>query len=261
MKLLSLIPIFIFLMACNKTEIPEEPTRSVHNSYYIADLSGLPECSAKEEGQLYYIVSIKKFMVCTNEKFEVVEIAGPQGEQGVAGTNGNNGIDGAQGPQGEQGVAGTNGNNGSPGTMAVSDANGELGKILMITTVYLTVYNQEDYLYFLGWNGQIFDDTFYFSGSGCTGTRYSNVGQYESYAMIGKIVFRDATIDKLYVPKTVNADGTALTTSLNALSFSSSGICTNTNLTSYFSELIETTKASVGIPETITAPISIIFNE
>jgi hypothetical protein len=260
MKILSLIPIFIFLMACEKIETPEEPTVSMHNSYYIADLSGLPKCSEKEEGQLFYIVSIKKFMVCTNEKYEVVEIAGPQGEQGVAGVNGNNGIDGAQGPQGEPGLAGINGNNGLPGTMAVADTIGELGKILSITTVHLTIYSQENYIYFLGWNGQIFDSTFYFSGADCAGTRYILVGQYDSYSMLGKMVFRDAANDKLYVPKTINADGTALSVSVNALSSYSAGICTNTNLTYYFSEMQETTKASVGIPETITAPLSIIFN-
>lgn len=71
-------------------------------SLYLNDRSLMPKCTADNLNQLIYILSEKKFYVCSAFQWAEVSIKGDKGDTGATG---------AQGSQGQQGTAGQNGTN------------------------------------------------------------------------------------------------------------------------------------------------------
>jgi len=122
------------------------------------------------------------------------------------------------------------------------------------------MYSSTGYIYSLGWNGNIKTlNIVFFSGANCTGTAYIIEADNSSNS---KTVFYSKYLNKYYVPKTINADGTAYASATPVTTNSydkNDGSVVNYTQTSVSIELVETTKALVGIPATITPPLTIVF--
>ncbi len=130
---------------------------------------------------------------------------------------------------------------------------------------YFLIYSPSGYMYWIDWAGSLIDtsDDIYFSELDCKGTLYSDMG-YADKGIYGKIVTYDKFHDKLYRLKSslITAGyikGISITVKSEYLH--SDGTCENTTnpYTSGVIELEETTRADVGIPATITAPITLDF--
>ncbi len=140
----------------------------------------------------------------------------------------------------------------------INDANGEIGRALMVMHNIITMYSSNNYMYIMKWDGTFLTQPIYFSESSCTGTAYVYRDSLIEYPSYGKFALY-GTDSKLYRYKTVNEDGTSSIISISYESIYDSGMCSALSGTTDASELEETTRASVGIPATITPPLSVVF--
>lgn len=151
--------------------------------------------------------------------------------------------------------------------MVVSDATTTvLGNLMSAGPLGVEVMNTTtNYLYFLDWSGAPSNEwlayypTFYYSNTGCVGLIYMTSGSINTYTKInGKQVLATPTT-QIAVPKVFNADGSAVVAgSKNYSSFwPMNGSCSNTAGTAGIGvEVQVTSRTTVGLPATVTAPIS-----
>ena len=146
--------------------------------------------------------------------------------------------------------------------MYLNDSNGEVGRVVSSNAIGITMYSSTGYMYAITWEGILtnkvnsFGIPVNFSGLNCTGTAYYTPG---GDAFYGKYIVTYGT--KIYKPKTINANGTAYKSSVTTASnfYEDFGVCGNSSSTSSQAELVETTRSEVGIPATITPPLTITF--
>ena len=94
-------------------EGPEGPPGADGSSLHLVDnQTGLPECNAILQGQIFFVQSDGAFQVCSLIGWTVVDLSGPSGLNGTNGTDGQDGIDGANGTDGQDGIDGVNGTDG-----------------------------------------------------------------------------------------------------------------------------------------------------
>jgi hypothetical protein len=151
--------------------------------------------------------------------------------------------------------------------MVVSDATTTvLGNLMSAGPLGVEVMNTTTgYLYYLDWSGAPSDEwlayypTFYYSSLGCVGLVYMTSGSINTYTKInGKQVIATPST-QIAVPKVLNVDGSAtVAASKNYSSYwPMNGSCSNTGGTAGIGvEVQVTSRTTVGLPATVTAPIS-----
>lgn len=202
--------------------------------------------------------------------------AGPAGPTGPMGPAGATGPTGATGPQGPAGPTGPQGPAGSAGGMTLKDKNGQtLGTILAINSSAFTVLTPNGYTLDINYDGTLVPDQIYFTATDCNGTSYLNSGSsaynypssYKPHWMLKKTAVYSAVHSQLYLidPALINANGAAQDSCLllNSIENSASGCSNQTGTTSGWTgyaacgyRLVTTTRATLGIPATITPPLS-----
>jgi len=126
----------------------------------------------------------------------------------------------------------------------------------------LLIYSPSGYMYWINWSGALSqEDWIFFSTDNCTGTPYVESGNNSN--RFGKVVIYDEQHNKLYRLKSslITSGGYITPTQITYKSYYDyEGTCRN-DLPYVLSaiELEETTRAAVGIPETITPPITLNF--
>ena len=131
----------------------------------------------------------------------------------------------------------------------------------------ISIISSTGYIYKIDWSGALISQYFYYSSAAnCTGSLYIDVtGQISKNGYFGKFVFKNDADNNIYRVKTQNTDNTAgTTTGLTYQSFwdRPNNLCSTTGMPSAGKtgiEMILTDNVTTGIPATITAPISLVF--
>jgi len=174
---------------------------------------------------------------------------------------------GGGGGGGDSGSTINNGSSVAFASVIVKDASGQnLGYFIgdKYASYAFIVYSPSGYMYRIDWAGSLIDasDDIYFSELNCEGIPY--MGDVSKDAKIyGKVVTYDKFHDKLYrLKSSLITDGyiKVISITVKAEYNRSDGTCENTSSSPIgVIELEETTRADVGIPATITAPITLDF--
>ena len=171
-------------------------------------------------------------------------------------SNNNNVLDAGEITQTKYACNGT-----STAAPTVVDGNGvTLGIATYIDSYAVTIKNSSGYFYSIGWNGAFFDSQVYFNGASCAGTTaWLNEGGGNGPGgtkVSGKFLTWVANGDQLYKYANLDANGLATSVGFTGTSLWNYGSCqggsTNTGWV-----LTPVTRASVGIPATIAAPITV----
>ncbi len=161
--------------------------------------------------------------------------------------------------------SGTNDNGGSGiafASIIVEDASGQNLGYYLGGSPYeeIWIYNPSGYMYYIDWSGTLIDNVVVvFSNENCTGTPY--VRDISGSKHFGKSVFYDKTTDKLYRYKSsLITQGYVTSTERTIKSQYGLGeVCGNITATWGVFELELTTRSDVGIPDSISAPITLNF--
>ncbi|KRD26903.1 hypothetical protein ASE39_00900 [Acidovorax sp. Root267] len=208
-------------------------------------------------------------------------VQGPTGAQGPAGPTGPTGADssvaGPTGAQGIQGVQGATGPAGATGATGAAGAAGgglgvrdnsstSLGTVIDISVSsqsYVAVMTSTKHYVKLRFNGTIQNESsIYFVSTDCTGTPYGGSGGTSSNQRFAKTVVYRST-GQLYTLSNPDANGLATPVSqatlgidVNSIEDNVSGTCTTSASTQHMFPLTLVTPASVGLPNSIAAPLS-----
>lgn len=225
---------------------------------------GAPTNSLGKDGDLYFETSSKFiFGPKANGAWPLsgTSLTGPVGPIGPIGPIGPVGPVGPVGPQGPSGAA-----------LRLKDATGvTLGLVLTSTRSDVTFQTSTGHQTVINWTGtfpaaQIYYSSFNSGTSTCSGNAYYNSGYTDTnppIAIYGKWMVYSGSLDSLMVlsQSSQQNDGTALTTVIPAgtlFGFDNPG-CRAYNMTSgrQLWPLTNVTPADVGLPATITPPLSI----
>lgn len=137
------------------------------------------------------------------------------------------------------------------------DANGVvLGEIVSIQEegAYYTIITSTDYVVDINFDGSFLAQAFLFSAPNCGGTPYLT-GAGESGELLGNTVVYSTTLGSLLIPSGPLSNGAQASV---PVSWASEGDpCMNGAGTGLFGwSLVETSAANVGLPDTITAPLT-----
>jgi len=158
-------------------------------------------------------------------------------------------------------------------SVVVKDAgNNTLGYAVDVNEDYLIVLSSLGYSYRIDWAGKLsptfnsHNNGLVYSGTACSGIVYKQIGILSAtHSYFGKQVMYASLTSKIYMPKTVDSNGTAVVSTANVNSYESGqsgyvSICMNATVNNeYVIELNETDRITVGIPDIITAPITLDF--
>ena len=179
---------------------------------------------------------------------------GPKGDTGDTGPAGATGPQGSQGPQGPQGPQGIQGIPGSGGSIIAKDSGPVvIGKVLSVSDYSLYILTSTGKIFEIEWNGKPTIDYTYFTSADCT----SGAFRYASTQLPTNNIHWGYLPSNLgvAVPFTLSAYEGAKTPQ-SRTSPSLNGVCesyTAERLTTY--TLTQTTRAAIGLPDTITGPI------
>ncbi len=123
-----------------------------------------------------------------------------------------------------------NGADAQGGGVKLSDASGfDLGTVVSADDYGITVLSTTGYIAWYGWDGDMGDGQYYFSGSSCTqGTAYLNSGSNDPQKMYAKSVYYHPRSDQLLVPSNIGGDGMATSVgNLSPGSFDNYGSCSS----------------------------------
>lgn len=177
---------------------------------------------------------------------------GPAGPAGPAGPTGATGATGAQGPMGPAGPTGATGPVGPSGGANVYDANSVLlGRAIAADDEGVTLFTSTGHLATLRWDGSFETSPVFFTTAGCTGTAYLNSRATASRRIFAKRVVFSKYTASIYVP---NATTSA---SVAGASSDSDGLCRTTGTAAHGWALTATTRATVGLPATISGPLTL----
>ena len=193
---------------------------------------------------------------------------GAQGLKGDTGAPGAAGATGPAGPAGPAGPRGATGPTGPPGGGAtLQDAGGQtVGKYTGGGSPFIGGDNFEivtstGYVAQIAPTGAVAPIQTWFTGTNCTGTGYVNDGQNTGGEVLpGKWVVGLPSLSAIGVPATVAANGTTTSevATMNSIYNISSGCRNETTPTSHSGWKLRTaTRTEVGLPATITAPLTI----
>lgn len=135
----------------------------------------------------------------------------------------------------------------------VKDSSGTLlGYLVTADASYVTILTSSDYLISLAYDGSAAQNAaFHYTSNDCTGTFYKTGAK--NY---GKAVITDSSGNN-YVPKSVtNGIATSSTLTFNSFQTVAGGSCNASTTTTAGYELKTTTFQEIGLPTTISAPIS-----
>jgi hypothetical protein len=175
-----------------------------------------------------------------------------------------------QSSEGDSGSAGNTGNPGDPGTGVVNksiklnDANGNfIGYVVSADSSQLYIYTDKNYLVNLLWNGTFSGDTVYYVDPQGDGLPFVALEDDAGCYYAKTVVLANG---KYLVPRDVDVNGYATSdasiTSYKSFASKSGGIIDyDGNLlgNSVAIVLVETTRAAVGLPATITLPLKLVF--
>jgi len=176
-------------------------------------------------------------------------------------------------------------NSSSIGNIAISkniivyDINGKIGNALEVSDESIKIYSPKGYIYQIDWQGNIipssfvlggedvFCPNFFYSDNNCTGSPFCFIFDTYGYSKTysGKMVSYGKYLNKLYIPKIINYDGTAYcnkNSKVDMSSYDSFGICQtgyHNMATTYAIELKETDRNTIGIPNIIMPPLYLSF--
>jgi len=142
----------------------------------------------------------------------------------------------------------------------VYDANGSIGNALEVYDTQITMYSSTGYIYTIDWNGNLYPNGIYYTGANCSGTPHLYVTNGVGY--YGKSVYYGMSLGKIYIPNTVNSNGTSYYDTVNKiaiLSIDNYGTIQNFSASYFGIQLKESDRTTTGIPATITPPIHIEF--
>ena len=197
---------------------------------------------------------------------------GATGPSGVTGATGAKGATGAQGPTGATGI-GTQGPVGptgpagsSGGGLTLKDANGQtLGTIVYLGPTF-TVLTSTGYTVDINYDGSFGSGQIWYTSGTCSGTAYLNSGgsgyQYPTYYTPSFALKKTATYSRalsqlmIVDPATVNASGAAQDTCQTVSSIDNPTCMAQTASINCGWKLVNTTRAALGLPATITPPLS-----
>lgn len=160
-----------------------------------------------------------------------------------------------------------NGSSVAYASIIVEDASGQnLGYFIGDKYAYYAfiVYSPSGYMYRIDWTGSLQDasDDIQFSELNCEGTPYMS-DMSEDARIYGKLVIYDEFRDKLYRLKSSLITNGYIKANSRILKshYDTDGTCKNDDSPRTYAivEVEETTRAEVGIPTTITAPITLNF--
>lgn len=143
----------------------------------------------------------------------------------------------------------------------LKDANNQtLGAVQTVATSNLTVRSPNGYYYTITWAGVFPDQQIYYSNGGCTGSMWLNAGTTNlSYRYVKFLVYEGKT-GNFFVPAGGNANGLASNVAFTAPSIwnSSGGVwqCLGGGTNGGWL-LTSISRATAGIPATITPPLTI----
>jgi hypothetical protein len=176
---------------------------------------------------------------------------GVVGAPGAAGATGPIGASGATGATGPAGASGG-------GLSVVDNAGTVLGKYLYANDYRIEFLSSAGYLVWIDWDTTFSADRVWYTSSDCTGTAYFD-SVHADETIFGKTVVWSPSKNSLMVPATVS-ETTGVSTSI-AISALSTDDLTCKNYSPAVSTagwlLTTITRASAGIPATITAPLHI----
>ena len=194
--------------------------------------------------------------------------SGPQGLVGPSGPSGPSGPQGLVGPSGPSGPSGPTGPAGSAGLVVTDNTGQTLGKLLAISDSGVSVLTSNGYWVDIQWDGTFPVRQIYFQNDGCTGSFWLNAGGSVGRFMWGKHAVGDDgyvagntnASAGLAVPKTVNADGVALSADFSARVLKNyTNVCpaSGSNMSNSGWELQSISISTVGLPATITPPLHV----
>jgi hypothetical protein len=148
---------------------------------------------------------------------------------------------------------------GGIGMGTILDANNvNLGTLIDFGDYGVTGMTSEGYLFSISWQGAYFDSQIYSSQAACGngGSLWLNAGTTDPSEMFAKSLVYYGYDDNLYVPANANANGVATSVAFSAASLWNYGSCSGAgNNGGWLLSLV--TRASVGLPATITAPLTL----
>ena len=178
---------------------------------------------------------------------------GPQGATGLTGATGAQGPQGATGPQGPVGPAGSQGPVGPSGGVTVKDNGGtSLGMLTAATEEAVTFLTSTGHLVTLRWDGTFEQSPLAFGALNCGATAYLNSRDGNVRSVYAKRVVASRALGTLYVPNGPTSGA------FTAGSIDNAGSCRNTaTFSAQGWPLVSTTRANVGLPSTITGPLTL----
>lgn len=204
--------------------------------------------------------------------------AGPTGATGATGAQGPIGLTGPQGPTGATGATGATGPQGPQGPQgsfgSLKDKNGQLiGALMGIWQSGFTVLTSTGYVLDINYDGTFYPAQIYYSNSNCTGTAWYNSGgsayQYPAYYTPSQILKKTAVYSRglgqlmIVDPATVDANGGATDTCQLVAAIDNPTCQVQSGTTAGWTgpaacgwKLITATRATLGLPTTITPPLS-----
>ncbi len=138
-------------------------------------------------------------------------------------------------------------------SLIVEDADGtSLGLVLSADSESITILSSEKYIYVYDWI-EFQKRNIYYTNGTCSGAAYDS----ES-TKYGKSISINNSGD-VFIPTNLNADGSPATSLITSESYidQDTGSCMTDTYNGDFIELTPTTKAAVGIPDTIALPLTI----
>jgi hypothetical protein len=164
---------------------------------------------------------------------------------------------GATGPAGPQGVAGPQGPAGPPGggLLLIDSNNVTLGKAAAVNDYGVTFITSTGHMVFVEWTGTIPTGQVWYTNSACTANPHLNSGGSDPDPLFGKTVVRLHTGNKLMVPSNVGPNGVSLAQPVNVVAIDNPTCGSHPATPRWGWPLMEVTRAQVGLPASITAPL------
>lgn len=152
---------------------------------------------------------------------------------------------------------GTTASWGTSGASVYDAANVKLGTLLTFSTTNLTVLTSTGYVVPLlmqpNSGAPLATSQIYWTVSGCSGTPYFNGGTVGTYRYAKSVVY-SAVASQIYAMANPNANGMAISVAITAASLENPACTTSAGTSGY--ALTPVSMATIGLPATITYPIS-----
>jgi len=130
-----------------------------------------------------------------------------------------------------------------------------LGRLLTWSRNAVTFKTSTNHVVTMNMDGSFPTAQIYYTGAGCTGTAYLNSGGTANSEIYGRVASWSGSLNSFVVPTTVGADGVSVSVAFTAATIDNPACGANAGARDGW--LLQTvTRAAIGLPATITTPIS-----